>query len=70
MKVTLKKSSKKVLSKKSDKEKATLEATRGSELTQSFLERFDNLRIRASSGAAKILIEKSIYSKEDQIKSE
>ncbi|KAF0480266.1 hypothetical protein F8M41_023763 [Gigaspora margarita] len=51
MKVAAKKSSKKALSKKSDKGKATLEATRGSELTQSFSERFDNLGIEASSGS-------------------
>ncbi|CAG8852045.1 24367_t:CDS:1, partial [Gigaspora margarita] len=49
MKVTLKKSSKKALSKKFDKGKATLKATRRSELTQSFSERFDNLEIKASS---------------------
>ncbi|CAG8838804.1 19070_t:CDS:1, partial [Gigaspora margarita] len=51
MKVALKKSSKKVLSKKSEKIKAPLKETRGSELTQSFLKRFDNLRIKASSGS-------------------
>ncbi|CAG8845242.1 7973_t:CDS:1, partial [Gigaspora margarita] len=39
------------LKQKSDKKKATLETTKGSELTQSFLERFDNLRIGASSGS-------------------
>ncbi|CAG8853254.1 26423_t:CDS:1, partial [Gigaspora margarita] len=36
IKIASKKSSKKALSKKSDKEKATLEATREFELTQSF----------------------------------
>ncbi|KAF0478845.1 hypothetical protein F8M41_023939 [Gigaspora margarita] len=49
--VASKKSSKKALSKKSDKGKATLEATRRSKLTQSFSNRFDNLGIEASSGS-------------------
>ncbi|CAG8855884.1 24253_t:CDS:1, partial [Gigaspora margarita] len=48
MKVASKKSSKKALSKKSDKGKATLEATRRSKLTPSFSEKFDNLEIKAS----------------------
>ncbi|RIB04327.1 hypothetical protein C2G38_2222676 [Gigaspora rosea] len=47
MKVATKKNSKKASSKKSNKEKGSLEATRGSELTQSFSERFDNLGIGA-----------------------
>ncbi|KAF0366901.1 hypothetical protein F8M41_013594 [Gigaspora margarita] len=51
MKVTSKKSSKKALSKKSDKKKAILKATRGSELTQSFSEKFDNLGIETSNGS-------------------
>lgn len=50
LKVASKKSSKSALSKKTKKGKATLEATRGSELTQSFSESFDNLGIEASSG--------------------
>ncbi|KAF0533485.1 hypothetical protein F8M41_010472 [Gigaspora margarita] len=45
MKVAAKKSSKKDSSKKSNREKVFLEETRGSELTQSFSGRFDNLRI-------------------------
>ncbi|CAG8855444.1 44401_t:CDS:1, partial [Gigaspora margarita] len=49
MKVTAKKSSKKDLSKKSNRGKASLEETRSSELTQSFLERFDNLGIGSSN---------------------
>ncbi|KAF0482711.1 hypothetical protein F8M41_023375 [Gigaspora margarita] len=49
MKVTVKKSSKKDSSKKSNRGKASLEKTRGSELTQSFSERFDNLRIGSSN---------------------
>ena len=49
MKVTTKKSSKKDSSKKSNRKKASLEETRGSELTQSFSERFDNLRIGSSN---------------------
>ncbi|CAG8837298.1 31435_t:CDS:1, partial [Gigaspora margarita] len=49
MKVAAKKSSKKDSSKKSNRGKASLEETRGSELTQSFSERFDNLRIGGSN---------------------
>ncbi|KAF0445392.1 hypothetical protein F8M41_003215 [Gigaspora margarita] len=45
MKVATKKSSKKDSSKKSNRGKASLEETRGSELTQSFSERFDNLEL-------------------------
>jgi hypothetical protein len=53
LKINLKKSSKKAPSKKSDKDKerATLETTRGSELMQSFLERFKNFGIEGSSGS-------------------
>ncbi|CAG8743696.1 38346_t:CDS:1, partial [Gigaspora margarita] len=46
---SFKKSSKKVLNKKSDKKKATLEATRGSKLAQSFSKKFDNFRIEGNS---------------------
>ncbi|CAG8852621.1 44201_t:CDS:2, partial [Gigaspora margarita] len=49
IKVAAKKSSKKDSSKKSNRGKASLEETRGSELTQSFLERFENLRIGGSN---------------------
>ncbi|KAF0550236.1 hypothetical protein F8M41_024812 [Gigaspora margarita] len=49
MKVATKKSSKKDSSKKSNRGKAFLEETRGSELTQSFSERFDNLGISGSN---------------------
>ncbi|KAF0552297.1 hypothetical protein F8M41_022066 [Gigaspora margarita] len=49
MKVAAKKSSKKNSSKKSNRGKASLEETRGSKLTQSFSERFDNLRIGSSN---------------------
>ncbi|KAF0332853.1 hypothetical protein F8M41_019643 [Gigaspora margarita] len=124
MKVTTKKSSKKDSSKKSNSGKASLEEARGSELTQSFSKRFDNLEISVRTlakiiknqgeilhqlqelnskvgrlenwlkemeekmdnnfdftnektfkedtikGAARILIKKSIYTKEDQIKSD
>ena len=49
MKVAARKSSNKASSKKSDKGRASLEATRGSELTQSFSERFDNLGISGSN---------------------
>ncbi|KAF0428193.1 hypothetical protein F8M41_005912 [Gigaspora margarita] len=124
MKVAAKKSSKKDSSKKSNRRKASLEETRGSELTQSFSNKFDNLGIGARTlariiknqgeilhqlqelnskvgrlenrfkemeekmdnnfnftnektfkedtikGAARILIEKSIYPTKDQIKSE
>ncbi|KAF0521879.1 hypothetical protein F8M41_015658 [Gigaspora margarita] len=45
MKVAAKKSSKKDSSKKSNRGKASLEETRGSELTQSFSDKFDNLGI-------------------------
>ncbi|KAF0531766.1 hypothetical protein F8M41_011679 [Gigaspora margarita] len=49
MKVATKKSSKKDSSKKSNRKKAPLEETRGSEPTQSFLERFEILRIGGSN---------------------
>ena len=49
IKVTAKKSSKKDLSKKSNRGKASLEKTRSSELTQSFSERFNNLGIAGSN---------------------
>ncbi|KAF0472554.1 hypothetical protein F8M41_025005 [Gigaspora margarita] len=49
MKVTTKKSSKKDSSKKSNRRKASLEETRGSELTQSFSKKFDNLGIGSSN---------------------
>ncbi|KAF0472452.1 hypothetical protein F8M41_025023 [Gigaspora margarita] len=48
MKVATKKSSKKDSSKKSNRGKASLEETKGSELTQSFLDKFDNLGIGGS----------------------
>ncbi|KAF0502916.1 hypothetical protein F8M41_019768 [Gigaspora margarita] len=49
IKVAAKKSSKKDSSKKSNRRKASLQETRGSELTQSFSERFDNLGIGSSN---------------------
>ncbi|KAF0483952.1 hypothetical protein F8M41_023158 [Gigaspora margarita] len=49
IKITAKKSSKKDSSKKSNREKASLEETRGSELTQSFSERFNNFEIGGSN---------------------
>ncbi|KAF0521268.1 hypothetical protein F8M41_015851 [Gigaspora margarita] len=48
MKVATKKSSKKDSSKKPNRGKASLEETRGSELTQSFSDKFDNLGIDGS----------------------
>ncbi|KAF0433674.1 hypothetical protein F8M41_005006 [Gigaspora margarita] len=49
MKIATKKSSKKDTSKKSNRGKASLEETRGSELTKSFSERFDYLGIGSSN---------------------
>lgn len=45
-----KKSSKKSQSKKSIMRPASLEETRGSELSESFSERFENLEVESSSG--------------------
>ncbi|KAF0371059.1 hypothetical protein F8M41_013187 [Gigaspora margarita] len=49
IKVAAKKSLKKDSSKKSNREKASPEETKGSKLTQSFSERFNNLRIGGSN---------------------
>ena len=51
-----KKTSTKALSKKTDKgKKASLETTRGSELSESFSERFDNLGVNESSGSNSLI---------------
>ena len=51
-----KKSSTKAPSKKTDKgKKASLETTRGSELSESFSERFDNLGVNESSGSNSLI---------------
>ena len=52
-----KKSSTKAPSKKTDKrKKASLETTRGSELSESFSERFNNFGVNKSSGSNTLII--------------